>query len=613
MIARQALFPIVGLFLALALLTVLAGRETQAQMVVFNPTSEVCLDNALTGPECDGSRAPGASDDTLAKTVIPAPNPNFGGLVGFIPADFTVARDADIPDGAVTGTLSSVATLGLLNAPCFNTIVVDFVMVDGTVNTANTVAPAADNSLDPLAEDANGNGVFDGADKYPSYLLETFPNAVPIARQIGMTEVSGTTLALNFLIFEPGADISDEITVDPSLGFPSVTVLQNPGTPPQQSVISDFCTPLITELVTFGQTRDNPCTPAGALPGCPATPILPCLNKTNDDPADDVKVNDGCPQVGDVAESGAECDNDVSDDPEDPIVNDGCPTSGAAPEAFIPDPDGCDTDDNEASCTYRANPSADGTYNFVTFTVSQRDADGDGIENSLDVCALIANPDWDPRAANEPTDADNDGLPDECDPKPGTPSLGTAQTCPEGFTGLDEDQDCFSNRQDNCPLIANDLSDKDSDGIGDACDVTSGGDPLFGNSQNGPDVADGARAALCIVNQITVGAGGTAASTQVPPCSAPPTNGGGPTPTPAPTDDMTVAREATGPTGGGVGGPDTGVGALAPAISSIPTWAASASGLGGAGLLGGLGAFFSRIFHIRLPRWRGRSRRPQDD
>lgn len=596
MIARQTLFPIVGLFLALALLTVLAGRETQAQTVIFNPTSEVCLNNALTGTPCDGSRAPGASDDILAKTFIPAPNPNFGSLVGFIPADFTVARDADIPDGAVVGTLSSVATLGLLNAPCFNTIVVDFVMVDGTVNTANTVAPAADNSLDPLSADANGNGIFDGADRYPSYLLETFPNATPIARQVGMTEVSGTTIALNFLIFEPGANISDEITADPSLGYPSVTVLQNPEAPPQQSVISDFCTPLTTELFTFGQTRDNPCTPAGALPGCPATPILPCLNKTNDDPADDVKVNDGCPQVGDVAESGAECDNDISDDREDPIVNDGCPASGAVPEAFIPDPDGCDTDDNEASCTYRANPAADGTFNFVTFSVSLRDADGDGIENSLDVCALIANPEWDPRAANDPLDADNDGLPKACDPDDTTPSLGTSQGCPEGFTGLDEDQDCFSNRQDNCPLIANDLSDEDSDQIGDACDPN-------------PSVADGARAALCIVNQITIGAGGTAASTQVPPCSEAAAVGDTAT-AGATTDDTTAADTTTGTTGtgaaGGAGGPDTGVGSLAPAISSIPTWAAIASGLGGAGLLGGLGAFFSRIFHIRLPRWRGR-------
>ena len=48
-----------------------------------------------------------------------------------------------------------------------------------------------------------------------------------------------------------------------------------------------------------------------------------------------------------------------------------------------------------------------------------------------------------------------------------------------------------------------------------------------------------------------------------------------------------------------VAGPDTGVGSLAPAISSIPTWAAIASGLGLTGLLGSLGALASRILRRR--------------
>jgi hypothetical protein len=38
---------------------------------------------------------------------------------------------------------------------------------------------------------------------------------------------------------------------------------------------------------------------------------------------------------------------------------------------------------------------------------------------------------------------------------------------------------------------------------------------------------------------------------------------------------------------------------LAPAVSSIPAWATVASGLGGAGLLGSIGAFAARFLRIR--------------
>jgi outer membrane protein assembly factor BamB len=55
-----------------------------------------------------------------------------------------------------------------------------------------------------------------------------------------------------------------------------------------------------------------------------------CNNKTDDD--DDGRVNEGCPQVDDLAEFGDQCENDTSDDApavssveEDDAVNDGCP------------------------------------------------------------------------------------------------------------------------------------------------------------------------------------------------------------------------------------------------------------------------------------------------
>ncbi len=102
----------------------------------------------------------------------------------------------------------------------------------------------------------------------------------------------------------------------------------------------------------------------------------------------------------------------------------------------------------------------DGKYTFTTFALGQRDADGDGYENSLDTCPFIKNV-GDPRIPGS-GDADNDGLDAACDPNDNDPNS-------------DQDGDGYSNRQDNCPLVANgeDLDnqhDRDLDQIGDACD-----------------------------------------------------------------------------------------------------------------------------------------------
>ena len=129
-----------------------------------------------------------------------------------------------------------------------------------------------------------------------------------------------------------------------------------------------------------------------------------------------------------------------------------------------------------------------GTYTFTTFLLGQRDADGDGYENTLDTCALIINV-GNPRISLD-GDADGDGLDAACDPNDDPAAAGTDS---------DEDADGYPNRQDNCPLHPNgeqedNQADEDEDQIGDACDPN-------------PDVADGELLAITLETEIIVGDG----------------------------------------------------------------------------------------------------------
>jgi len=105
----------------------------------------------------------------------------------------------------------------------------------------------------------------------------------------------------------------------------------------------------------------------------------------------------------------------------------------------------------------RHNPPEDsgvlgsGTHMSRNYSQSERDADGDGIENDLDPCPYTVDADgpggmidWDPRVAGIQPGADDDGdhLPNSCDPNDGAPKT-------------DEDEDGYDNGQDICPLVKN--------------------------------------------------------------------------------------------------------------------------------------------------------------
>ena len=126
---------------------------------------------------------------------------------------------------------------------------------------------------------------------------------------------------------------------------------------------------------------------------------------------------------------------------------------------------------------------------FTAYHYSQRDSDGDGLENNFDACTIVVQTaDFDPRTGtNDPDDdADGDMLPGGgpsagCDP---TPGVNTNAGNHDGDVASNGDP--WLNAGDNCALVANpdqlesELAEPDytsrarggpnTDGIGDACD-----------------------------------------------------------------------------------------------------------------------------------------------
>jgi hypothetical protein len=459
-------------------------------------------------------------------------------------------------------------TLGLLNGPCNLPIDVSFTLLNASLDGSDVISPAPNgqaNVMAPLAADGDGNGLPDGADKYPVFLRNALdpdwdigpdglantqddlsggtPPTMPIQRLAGLTKMFGQWISVQIVTFAPGALLpvgGDRITFKPDLGFPTLVVLQDPTGANAAGPISDICSPLRYDFGAFGQTWDNPCTgvidTAATRGNCPSEfdfalenlgyPLFPCDQNNSLDEDSDGVVNDGCPQVNAQPETGQGCVNTTSDDQEDSSVNDGCPQLGDVSEGgYI---GGSCSGNDEGGCVIRTNPADARSYDFVTAAVSARDADSDGRDNVADSCPL--QPDTG-------TDPDSDGLPSVCDPSPQTPSpqsplSGGAPCFETGIVGHDDDQDCYSNRQDNCPLVPNrGQQDVDGDAIGDACDPN-------------PGLPNGSRASSCMVFGLTVGVGADPrafgpvfdtgstcqAASGIP---SAPGSGGSPTPTPS--------------------------------------------------------------------------------
>lgn len=371
---------------ALSVLALVAGGADSAHAQTFNPSLAVAADDP----------SPGVPSDVVANFDLPDGDVNFAAVVSFIPKDWGVVPGDQIPIGMQTGLLDAQSVLGLANGSCSTQLPVQFDMLNASINTEDLV-PFEDedeNNTADFADDDDGNGIFDGIDKYPDFLTRVFKDddtgevMQPIRRSAGVTPVAGIPVFLEFLIFEPGTVLptrgTAELPSDPELGYPSVTVLQSIGDPeatPEPSIINDFCTPLATVNRSYGREVDE----AG--------------NPVADGQIFFVNPQDGTYTWTTSAFGQRDADGDSYENSLDT-----CPLAPNVGNPRIISDGDADGDGLDQACD--PNDSPQGGTNS--------DQDADGYQNRNDNCTLVANGEEEDNQSDE----DLDQIGDACDPDP---------------------------------------------------------------------------------------------------------------------------------------------------------------------------------------------------
>jgi Thrombospondin type 3 repeat len=393
---------------------------------------------------------PGTPDDTG--------DYNFAGSVDFLPSAPT---DAEIPDGAIVGTRQSIETIGILNNSCANQIAMSFTFMEGTTDITNTVDMLPFGIGNELAVIAGDNPPFDGIQavkpppavtKYPSFLNAIFDHDWV---DYGPDKIPGNTDDNNGP--SPPIKPRSRAVATTWMGFASLWI--------------------IAQQLTFEPGTDLPQLPAlDPVYGYPSVTVLQTASA----------AGSATPPIAGP-------------------ITDSCSATKENSLSYGVSQDNPDTPTGEGGIPLRTLPGESGTpITTVFYAISQRDADGDGYENTIDTCPFHFDAVWNPRDPTQPIEGDgpdafapgpvHDGIPDTCDP---TPAVATG--------AMDHDGDGYINRGDNCPLHPNpEQADNDrdangevvGDGIGDACDTPG----------NGPDVPDGV--AIVCVRTLTVTVGG---------------------------------------------------------------------------------------------------------
>src|SRR5574341_412687 len=169
-------------------LGVLAAGPASGAAPQFDPGAVMCFESLESGARCDGDTTPGAAtdisltfctswnDDCTVRDSVPE-KASPGGMVAFTPPEWNVPKGDTIPIGAIAGRVVEERHLGLLGGSCNNRIQASGTLLNASINVSDSVAPRPEGETDrmqPLAMDANGNGIPDGADRYPTFLAEHF-------------------------------------------------------------------------------------------------------------------------------------------------------------------------------------------------------------------------------------------------------------------------------------------------------------------------------------------------------------------------------------------------------------------------------------------------------
>ena len=649
------------------LLAVLAGlvaiivSSDTVHASTFNPTAAACFTTG-TDPQtatCDGSNAPGAKSNIKGTFNLPTGDANFAGLIAFTPESFGVPDD--LPIGALVAELNSLPTLGLLNGPCASLLPVNFTFMNASVDINDTIDPLPPGTVNPLqnlALDSDPlNGIPDGADRYPSYLNTLFNNQQPRARFVAATSLSFANnlwVILQFVFFEPGTAPNPDVfpDLDARLGYPSVTVLQDPTAPLTPNPISDFCSSLNVDTVVFGESQDNVNTVASeagfTVRQNPSNDITASTigwgrSLWDADPDGLENTLDTCPFVTNLEDPRQPAAPLGNGDPDLDGIDSACdpdPGSTCWPGAPGP-PTDCDGDQylNRAdNCP--TEPNGITGSGVIIGADNQKDSDdvfgpldvGDGIGDACDGQVTLGNP----QGLGDPNSPDGHRheicnvnnieigaggnvefvdipLGDTVCKNVAVPVSGDGS--PTVLPTEEEQQQAARERLlESLTVGLNITAGLDNVPVGGSTPIVAscaeeqdGLEPVAGvevtfkiDSQPGSGADLDGQAEVTVTSdaegfaETTLNAGSTIGEIVV---SVTGVDCG-----PAKTTTVTVGQalgETSGPTGEADTGPATGVGSLAPFAASISIWAAIASGLGGAGLLGALGAIASRILRRR--------------
>ncbi len=128
-VIHKPLFNMAALAVTLAVV-VLVGRADPTGAQTFNPEAGF----TVTNPE------PEVPSDIIATFDAPIGDVIFAADVNFFPREWGMIPGDEIPIGASVGTLTSDATLGLINSPCNQEVPVEFDLLNASLDRSDTVS-----------------------------------------------------------------------------------------------------------------------------------------------------------------------------------------------------------------------------------------------------------------------------------------------------------------------------------------------------------------------------------------------------------------------------------------------------------------------------------------